>query len=150
MTTLKQTRAAQYPLAAVFQFNITDDMVNTSGVDTAFKAASGTVYDVIPVPAGWRVSGGALVVDTVSNDSSTATLAVGDSGSANRYLTATSIKSAARTALVPTGFISVGNPIRITLANAGGDATAGKVTLYVELVSDTRANEAINTSQVTK
>lgn len=137
MATLKATRGAQEVLSAEFEFVITDDMLNTSGVSTAFKATAG-VFDVIKMPPNIVVVGGDVVVRTVSNESGTATIAVGDSGSASRYLGATSIKSAARTALVPTGFRGAGEDIRITLANQNGDATAGLVTVRVEYMIQNR------------
>lgn len=143
MATKIATRATQKPIVAQFEFDIasSDAMVNTSGVSTSFKAASGTVYDVINLPLNAQVIGGDIVVRTVSNDSSTATMSVGDSGSATRYLGATSIKSAARTALVPTGFLGAGENIRITLANATGDATTGKVCITVLFIIKDRADE---------
>lgn len=143
MATLIKNRSLQYPLVAVFEFDIAsgDVMVNTSGVSQTFKATTGT-FDVIALPVNSQVIAGDLVVETASNDSGTATLSVGDSGSATRYLGATSIKSAARTALVPTGFMnSSGLDIRITLANANGDAIAGKVRLHVTYVVKNRQNE---------
>lgn len=141
MAVLKATRATQSPQYAQFKFTITDTMLDIAGVSKAFSAAA-PVMDVINLPMGAIVVGGDVTVETVSNDSSTATIAVGDSSTANRYLTATSIKSAARTALVPTGFRNTsGLNLRITLANAGGDATAGVVTVRVLFIIDGRADE---------
>jgi hypothetical protein len=134
------TRSSGRVLSAEFIFNLTDTMDTTAGVNQAFSTAAG-VYDVIRLPAMAYVVGGEIVVETASNDSSTATLAVGDSASAARYLAATSIKTAARTALVPTGFVTTGNDLRITLANAGGDATAGKVRVRVEFVIQNNVHE---------
>jgi hypothetical protein len=125
----------------MFECNITDTMVNTAGASQAFSAAAG-IFDVIKLPANAEVIGGSLVVETVSNDSSTATLKVGDATSDARYLAATSIKTAARTALTLTGYVTNGEDLRITLANAGGDATAGKVRISVEYVIKNRLNEA--------
>jgi hypothetical protein len=149
MATLKRTRAAQWPMTASFAFNIADAdaMLNASGVLTNLKAATG-VFDVIPLPAGTRVVGGELIVEVVSNDTGTATLSVGDATSAVRYLGATTLKTAARTALVPTIFVSTGEPIRITLANANGDATTGKVRLNVTFVKDGKEDQVFTTSQV--
>jgi hypothetical protein len=141
MATLKANRGLQYPLVAIFTFNMTDDMVNTSGVDTAFKANAGTVYDIIGLPPNATVTGGDITVSTASNDSGTATISVGDSGSATRYASAVSTKSAARTALTPTGYVGSGENIRITLANANGDATQGTVTVRVQYVVSGRVNE---------
>lgn len=143
MATLIKNRGLQYPLEALFEFDIAsgDVMVATNGVSQTFKATTG-VFDVVALPVNSQVIGGDLTVETVSNDSGTATLSVGDSGSATRYLGATSIKSAARTALVPTGFMnSSGLDIRITLANATGDATTGKVRLRVSYIVKNRQNE---------
>jgi hypothetical protein len=140
MATKLATRGAQRVLSAEFIFNITDDMLSTSGVSTAFSAAAG-IFDVIKLPQYAYVVGGDMVVETASNDSSTATLKVGDDADDDRYLTATSIKSAARTALTLTGYVTDGSPIRITLANAGGDATAGKVRIRVEYVIQNKMDE---------
>jgi hypothetical protein len=134
------TRSAGRVLTAEFIFNITDTMVNTAGASQAFSAAAG-IFDVINLPANAYIVGGDIVVETASNDSSTATLKVGDSASDARYLAATSIKTAARTALVPTGFVTTGTDLRITLANAGGDATAGKVRVRVEFVIQNKVDE---------
>ena len=141
--TLKASRSSQYPLVAEFIFDISlaDAMLNTSGALTNFKAATGTIFDVINLPSNAVVIGGDVTVDVVSNDSSTATIKVGDSGSDTRYLGATNIKAAARTVLVPTGFRGAGENIRITLANANGDATTGKVSVRVEYIISGRANE---------
>lgn len=135
------TRDAQYPLVASFEFDITDTMVNASGVEIPFLTDAG-VFDAINLPQGSTVIGGAITVVTVSNETGTATLAVGDSATAARYLAATNIKAAVRTALVPTGFRNAnGLPIRITLANQNGDATAGTVRIEVQYIIKDRANE---------
>jgi hypothetical protein len=134
------TRGAQYPLTALFEATITDTMVNTAGASQAFSAAAG-IFDVIKLPANAEVIGGSLTVETISDDSGTATLAIGDATLATRYLAATSIKTAARTALTLTGYITNGEDLRITLANAGGNATVGKVRINVQYVIKNRLNE---------
>lgn len=142
MAKLRKNRTLQYPLVAEFTFNVTDSLVATDGVERVFKAAGAAqIFDVIGLPPLATVIGGEVVVETASNDSSTATVKVGDSASDARYLGATSIKTAARTALVPTGFRGNGEDIRITLANAGGDATAGTVTVRVLYTIQNRSNE---------
>lgn len=140
MALLRKTRGAQWPLLAEFTFLVTDTFVMTDGVTKAFSVAA-PVADVVPLPPNAVVVGGDMTVETVSNDSSTATIAVGDSVTANRYLAATNIKAAARTALTLTGFRGAGEDIRITLANAGADATAGKVTLRVLYIVQNKHNE---------
>ena len=140
MTKLKKNRSAQYPLVAEFTFNITDTMVDVNGVEKAFKATA-VVVDPIALPPNAVVIGGDVTVETVSDESGTATIKVGDSTTDNRYLGATTIKSAACTALVPTGYRGTGQDIRVTLANQNGDATAGKVSVRVEYIISGRANE---------
>lgn len=145
MTVLKASRAAQYPLVQTFEFTITDEMVDTAGAETAFSAAAG-IFDVIKLPRNAQVTGGDMTVVTVSNDSSTATIKIGDATDDDRYLAATNIKAAARTALTLTGYRhATGENVRITLANAGGDATAGLVRITVQYIIKDRANEAQTT-----
>lgn len=143
MNTIRATRAAQWPLVAEFTFDIAaaDAMVNTSGVLTPLKANAGTVFDALRLPLGATVIGGSVTVDTVSDDTGAATIAVGDSGNATRYLGATTIKAAALTPLVPTGYVGSGEDIRLTISNANGDATTGKVTVRVEYTIQGRGNE---------
>lgn len=143
MAKLRKNRTLQYPLVAEFTFNVTDSLVATDGVERVFNAAGAAqIFDVIGLPPLATVIGGDVVVETASNDAgATATVAVGDSVNATRYLSATSIKTAGRTALVPTGFRGNGEDIRITLANATGDATAGKVTVRVLYTIQNRSNE---------
>jgi hypothetical protein len=141
MPLIRASRSAQYPLHAEFTFNVTDTMANTSGATVALGAAAGSMFDAIKLPPNAVVIGGDVTVDVVSNDSGTATIAVGDSGSATRYLAATSIKAAARTPLVPTGYRGTGEDIRLTLANAGGGATAGTVSVRVSYIVTGRAQE---------
>lgn len=147
MATLKKTPAAQTVLAADFTFDIAqaDAMVNTSGVSTVFSASAGTVYDIISLPYGAQVVGGDLTVLVVSNDTGTATASVGDSASATRYANAVNIKAAARTALTITGYQSLGEAVRLTLANQNGNATTGKVKIVAQIVFSNRATENLKT-----
>lgn len=142
MALLKAARQAQYPQSAEFRFTHADTMANISGVVQALKANG--AFEAIPLPIGATVVGGELVVETASNDSgATVTVAVGDSGNASRYLAATSIKAAGRTALTLTGFKGAGENIRFTIAGANGDATAGQVYLRVEYILEGRMHEVV-------
>lgn len=142
MAKLRKNRTLQYPLVAEFTFNVADSMVATDGVERVINAAGAAqIFDVIGLPPLATVIGGEVVVETASNDTGTATVKVGDSASDARYLSATSIKTAARTALVPTGFRGAGEDIRITLANADGGATAGTVTVRVLYTIQNRSQE---------
>lgn len=141
MSLVKKARQVQYTLQAEFIINVgTDSVVDVNGVTKNFKDAA-PVFNAIGLPPNAVVLGGDVTVEAVSDDSGTATIAVGDSASASRYLSATTIKSLARTALVPTGYRGVGEDIQITLANAGGNATVGKVSIRVAYIITGRANE---------
>jgi hypothetical protein len=147
MATLKKTRSAQYALSATFEFNIAtaDNMLDIAGVSKAFSVTA-PVYDIIPLPYGSVVTGGDMIVKTISNDTGTATAAIGDSASAARYMAATDIKTAARTAFVPTGYAGLGEALRLTLANQNGNATAGRVKFRVDFYVDNRQNENLKTT----
>jgi uncharacterized protein (DUF433 family) len=97
-------------------------------------------YNAIDLPVGAQVVGGDMVVDTVFN-STTNTLSVGDASSAARYLGATDTKTAARTALVPTGFRTTATQpsITVTAALTGGAPTTGQVRLRVDYIVNKRA-----------
>lgn len=142
MTLLKKNRVAQYPLVQEFSWTSADTLTNTAGAVAALKAAGSATFEPIGLPPGAVVIGGELVVNTASNDTGAATIAVGDSVNANRYLAATTAKTPGRTPLVPTGYQGNGEDIRMTVANANGDAAAGSYTLRVMYVIKGRSNEA--------
>jgi hypothetical protein len=132
MALLLKNRGLQYPLMAEFTFSVGDTMMATDGAVRTFGGTGATVFDALNLPNNAVVVGGEVVVEVASNDAgATATIKVGDSGSATRYLGTTTIKTAGRTPLVPTGYRGSGEEIRLTLANANGDATAGTVTVRV-------------------
>lgn len=141
MAILTKTRGSQYPLTAVFEFTITDEMVGPTGFTKTFNETS-AVLDVINLPQGAIIVGGDMTVLTVSNDSGTATISIGDPNIPAKYLAATNIKALARTALIITGYeIATGDNVRITMANQNGDATAGKVRITVSYIVKNRVNE---------
>jgi formylmethanofuran dehydrogenase subunit C len=143
MAKLKATRTAQPVMLAEFTWNFNDTMVNTVGNTVDFGAvnlggAAGK-FDVINLPVGAVVVGGSLTVETAF-DTAGYDVTVGDSGSENRYLTSTDVKSTGQTALVPTGYHGTGQNIRITMSSDDA-CTTGKATLRVEYVIDGRATE---------
>lgn len=142
MAKIRKNRTLQYPLVAEFTFDVTDTMVATDGVERVLGAAGAAqIFDVIGLPPLATVIGGEVVVETASNDGGTATIAVGDSVNNTRYLGATNIKAAGRTALTLTGYRGNGEDLRITLANANGGATAGKVTVRALYTIQGRSQE---------
>lgn len=142
MPLLQAARQAQYAQIAEFKFNMADTMKDVNGAIIAFKNAVG-VFEPIPLPNGAVVTGGEVVVETASDDTGTSTIAVGDSAVPARYLAATNLKAAARTPLVPTGFRGAGENLRITLANANGNAVNGTVTVRLEYVITGRMHEVV-------
>lgn len=145
MSKLSKAVGAQYPLVATFEFTVADTMVNTSGVEVGFDDATGTVFDIASVPFSSQLIGGDIVVKVASNDAGTATISLGDAGSATRYASAVNMKVAARTALTLTGFATTSAGIRMTLANATGGATLGTVKVSMEFLVDGRQNENLKT-----
>jgi hypothetical protein len=148
MATVKKAVTAQTVLAVDFTFNVAlDAMRNTSGVLTNFKATAG-VFDIATLPPNHQVVGGDIAVTEVSNDTGTATLSIGDDGSATRYASAVNLKSAARTALTITGFKStISRPLRATIANNTGDATTGIARVVAQfIVVDGRTSENLKTT----
>ncbi len=141
MAKLIASRGAQYPLVAEFTFNFDDTMVDVNGVLKDFKTVGSTVVDAINLPTGAIVIGGEVVTETAVTGSTAYNVSVGDADNATRYLSATDRLSAGRTALVPTGYVSNGGNIRITVAPTVADATAGKVTVRVEYIVRNRVNE---------
>lgn len=104
-------------------------------------ADTGVAVQALKLPFGAVVTGGEVVVDTPWNAGTSATLQVGDSTTANRYLGATSIQAAGRTALVPTGYVSDGSDITVTPTIAGTAPTAGSLRLRVTYTITGRAHE---------
>lgn len=142
MTVKKAARTAQYPLVAEFTFDVANDtMVNTSGASDNFKVVGAHVFDVIPLPPGAVVIGGSVVTETAVTGSTAYNVKVGDSASDTRYLGSTDKTTAALTALVPTGYVGLGENLRLTVTPTVADSTAGKLTVRVEYVVNGRANE---------
>lgn len=135
MSKLIKTRAAQCVLSAEFIFNFDDTMVNVAGTEKDFgKTAITTTdsYDVIPIPKGAIVVGGEVIRPTAFDTAGYA-MTVGDSTTANRYLASTDVKAAGRTALVPTGYVSDGESLRIGITNTDV-CTAGKCIVRLEYI----------------
>lgn len=92
-----------------------------------------TIYNALDLPTNAVVCNGALVVNTPWNTGTTATLSVGDVTLATRYATTVDLKTAGRTALGLTGFITTtAQPVvNTTTAFVGAAATAGQARLTV-------------------
>ena len=134
-------RTAQYPLVAEFTFNVLDTMVNTSGTLDGFATVATHIFDVINLPPYATVVGGEVVTESAITGSTAYNVSVGDSVSATRYLGVTDKTTAARTALVPTGFVGAGENIRLTVTPTVAESTGGTITLRVMYVIRGRGNE---------
>lgn len=145
MALLRKNRSAQYPLVQDFTFTFADTLANTSGVVSALNAAGSATFEPVGLPPNATVIGGELQVNVASNDATTATISVGDSANATRYLGATSVKATGRTALVPAGYLGAGEDIRLTVANGTGGATTGSYTIRVMYVVAGRSQEVQTT-----
>lgn len=142
MATKLATRGGQYPITAEFTFDVANDtMVNTSGTSDNFKVVGSHVFDGILLPTNAIVVAGEVVTETAVSGATAYNVSVGDSASATRYLGATDRVTAGRTALVPTGYVGLGEQIRVTVAPTVADATAGKVTVRVSYIIRNRVNE---------
>lgn len=143
MALLKRNGAAQWPLVAEFTFNFDDTMVDTAGATKDFKTVGSTVVDAIALPPNAVVIGGDVVTEKAVTGSTAYNVSVGDSASATRYLGVTDRLAAGRTALVPTGYLGNGEPVRVTVSPTVAAATAGRVTVRIQYVIRNRVNEAV-------
>ena len=142
MAKLIASRGSQWPLVAEFVFNFDDTMLDINGVLKDFKSfAASTVVDAIKLPVNAVIIGGEVVTETAITGSTAYNISVGDATSTTRYLGATDKKAAGRTALVPTGYVSNGENIRVTVTPTVADATLGKVTVRIEYIIRNRVNE---------
>ena len=124
IATVDRNGGTQYPLVGFQTFALS-------------QLTAGSAVGAIKLPAGARVIGGELVITEVFNSTSTDTIAVGDAGSGNRYLTATNVRSLGRTALVPTGYKTTApGDVTLTWASGGGTPTTGAGFLTVMYIID--------------
>jgi hypothetical protein len=142
---LTTSRQAQYPLVQEFVFSYGDTIVDINGVTQSFGAVGTPVVKVFTIPAGAVMRAGDIIIETAYVGPTVATMAVGDSGSATRYLAATSLLSAARTALTVPNAVSNGLDVQLTFNFTVAVATAGKVRVRFEYTIEGRGNEVQST-----
>ncbi len=162
MTKKLASRSAQWPLVQEFTFDVStaanDTMATVvgnviGGASPSFQAPAqaiggfyagvGQIYEIAPLPVGATIIAGELVVESAVVGPTASGITIGDSANATRYLGSTSLLAAARTALVPTGYVGNGENIRMTITNTVAVATAGKVTVRLTYVMANRTNEVI-------
>lgn len=116
-------------------------------INFADLAGLSGVQDAISVPANAIVTGGDIVVVTPWTTTGTATLSLGDAGSATRYASAVNLKAAARTALTLTGYKhTVEEFLLATPALADEDADAGdaRITLTYVVLGRSAFNQGLD------
>lgn len=116
-----------------------DLIVATVDFTFADLPTTAVLVDAFDLPPNAVVAGGDIVVTTVWNTGTTATLGVGDVTSNTRYASGVDLKTAARTALTITGFTNTitQKQIKLLPTYVGGAATAGaaRVTLHYYIKS---------------
>lgn len=146
MALLTKNRSAQYPLVQEFVFNFNDTMVDSAGVTKDFKSVGTPVFTVFSLPVGAVALGGHLIVETAYAGPTVATVSVGDSGSATRFLAATSLLTAASTGLaIPVTGLASGSDVRLTFDLTVAAATAGRARVRIMYTIDGRGNEVQST-----
>jgi hypothetical protein len=102
-----------------------------------------THTSVFTLPAGARVVGGEVVVDTAGVGPSTSTIDIGDVDTDRYTASAIDLKTAARTALTLTGYrYAETDGIDFEIVNTTtGPLTAGVFYVRIEYVVDGRVNE---------
>lgn len=117
--------------------------VNSDGIKAGTGSSlSGIAFNLFELPAGAVVLGGDIQVLTATNSGTSATLSIGDSGSATRYANAVSTQSAARTALtVPARQVSSTEKVLATWTSAGTAPTAGQVLVTLQYIIPGRSVE---------
>lgn len=94
---------------------------------------SGSDFEAIDLPPNSVVLSGQTITTEAWNSTSSDVLDVGDGDSQNRYLNDGNMRAlAARVPLVPTGYITNGNPLTLRWTSGGGTPTTGKVRLEVQ------------------
>jgi hypothetical protein len=157
MAKLFATRGAQPLLLSEFVANYNDTMTSVSGVLSTFGSVytDALTFDIINLPPTAIISHGEVIVDAAYTGTTAATVSIGDSGSATRYLASTTIMSVTAgtkypfTMNVATGTNSAvsaiggytGTNIRLTMTHTVANATAGKFRVRVYWSLEGKINE---------
>jgi hypothetical protein len=103
---------------------------------------SGVAQEAMDLPMGAIVDSGRFVTTEAWNSTTSDVFALGDAGSASRYLSGGNIRAlAAVVPIVPTGYVHTGsdNKLKVTWTSGGGVPTTGKVRLEVKYLVKGRA-----------
>lgn len=157
-------RSAQTILSSEFVFSYNDWAVDSvSGVKETFGstvggsvdptepglvAATGVVFDCLPMPAGAVVVGGAVTIETAfAGIGAAATLSLGIAGAPGAYIAGIDLDAAVagtRVAIpLAASLVSNGGQnVRLTTAGLVATATAGKVRIRIDYTIDGRGTDS--------
>jgi hypothetical protein len=133
---IHKVQGRQWVLSAEITVNWDDDF--------GAAADSGVVQNLVRLPVGARVVGGEIVVETVWDNGTAATIDIGDVTDPDRYTaTPVDLTAAGRTALTLTGFKTTTSERDVDAdpVFTGTDATQGSAYIRVEYVIEDKANE---------
>jgi hypothetical protein len=133
---LTKQNTAQRVLLSEFTFNFDDTLGDAAGALASLGAAG--VFPIIKLPSDAVIVGGDLTVLTAGATATAWTFSLGDDSGATKYLAATSLLSAARTALTLTGQ-PVNGDLKATIA-ATGSPSAGRASLRVMFIVPGKAD----------
>lgn len=110
-------------------------------VPTDFATAA--AINIAGMPEGATITHAWIDVKVAFNSATTATLSVGDKGSATRYGSAIDLKTVGRKAMANTaGFTTTeAGQLLATFAQTGAAATAGSARVYFQYVVERKADE---------
>jgi hypothetical protein len=111
-------------------------------VDVALAdIATGVAQNAIALPPGAIIVGGDIVATTAFDSTSTDVVDIGYAGSENAYKNDASVRTAIRTALIPTGYEHTASTpnVRVTWVSGGGTPAAGAFRLTVHYIVRDRA-----------
>lgn len=105
--------------------------------------ADAAAVNIAGMPEGATITHAWIDVKVPFNSATTATLSIGDAGSATRYGSAIDIKTTGRKALAnSTGFTTTAaGQLVATFAQTGAAATAGQARVYFQYVVERKADE---------
>jgi hypothetical protein len=113
-------------------------------MDYSELPATATWTGVFDLPGGAIPIGGAMHVVTAFNPGSALTAAFGTSGTPGKYLAATSLAAAARTAAITQNVaLAASEHVGVTLALTGAVPTAGRVIFWLEYLLPDSQHETV-------
>ena len=113
----------------------------TAKVDFTFEDADGVSVELVDIPGGAVITGGAVVIVNAFNSATSAVLDLGDKTTADKYLSNLDAKAAGGTNIAPAGgAFTVTDAVTLNITNTGAP-TAGDGYVLISYVLAGRANE---------